>query len=176
MLREETAALLKRWNYPFESLYGWTFKGDPWCDDVAVEAYLGNALFVIYQIAEVGMGKYYGRVAVLFDHEHPTLFLACKEGVVLFPNIRPVVTPDGRYMFACFYYGVLIIDLMKRKFTGLKLDHYEDSVCYDMQPSGDTFHIYHKENGKSSVIIPERLTWHEGPGEQENIETYFQPF
>ena len=133
-------------------------------------------MFVVYQIAEVGMGKYYGHVAVLFDHEHPTLFLASKTGLSLAPRlVRPVVTPDGRYMYASFYRGILIIDLMKRKFTGLKLDD-DDSIYYDMQPSGDTFHINHKETGKSTVILPERLTWHEGTGEQTDIEAFFLPY
>lgn len=176
MLGEELAAMLKRWNYPFETLDAWSLRDDPWCNDKAVEAYLADALFLVYKIAEVGMGKYYGYAAVLFDHEHPTLLLDTTEPIVLFPSIRPIVTPDGRYMYASFYYGVLLIDLMKRKYTGLKLDHYEDRIGYDMQPSGNTFVIHHKEKSRLTGILPDLLNWHEGPGKPINVTECFESY
>ena len=176
MLREEAAALLKKWNYPFETLSNWSFRDDPWCDDVAVESHLVDALFLVYKIVEIGMCHYYGDVAVLFDHEHPTMLLESKSPLVLSPAIRPVVTPDGRYMYAPFNAGALIIDLMKRKYTGVKLDSYYDSICYDMQPARDAFVISHKKTGRSSVILPELLTWHEGTGGQTDIAACFQTY
>ena len=176
MLYQEAAAVLKRWNYPFETLEAWSLRDDPWCEDEAVEAYLADALFLVYKIREVGMGKYYGFAAVLFDHEHPKLFLDSESPIPLGMMNKPEVTPDGRYMFACFYSGVLLIDLMKKKYTGFKLDHYSDLVRYEMQPSRNTFHIYPKEKGECYTILPDRLTWHEGTGKPINVEACFGSF
>ena len=176
MLYQEAAAVLKRWNYPFETLEAWSLRDDPWCEDEAVEAYLADALFLVYKIAEVGMGKYYGFAAVLFDHEHPTLCLDSESPIVLGRQNKPEVTPDGRYAFACFYSGVLLIDLMKKKYTGFKLDHYSDLVRYTMQPSRNTFSIYHKEKGGVSTILPDLLNWHEGPGKAINVTECFESY
>lgn len=177
MLGEEAAAILKKWNYPFETLKYWNLNCDPFCNDIAVEACLADAMILVYNIREWHMCAYGAGVVVLKGRDNPkVLFTSPKTNV--FPRIRPVVSPDGRYIFTPFCDGLLIIDVVQEKYAGLKMENVPNPIPnYVDYPTASPDAFYLRDGGKQySVDLGDRLNWHDCTGEEIDIDTCFEPY
>ena len=177
MLGEEAAAILKKWNYPFETLKYWNPDCDHFCNDIAVEASLADAMILVYAIVEWHMGSYGAGVVARKGRKDPKVLLTAPRASV-HPRIRPVVSPDGRYIFAPFINGLMIIDVIQERYAGLKMEDVPKPVPeYVDYPtaSKDTFYLY--DAGKQySVDLGDRLNWHNCAGEVVDIDSCFEPY
>ena len=177
MLGEEAAAILKKWNYPFETLKYWDPDCDHFCNDIAVEACLADAMILVYCIREWHMCAYSAGIMVLKGRENPKVLFTSPR-VTVSPWIRPIVSPDGRYIFTSFNNGLMIIDVMQERYAGLKTEDgpkpVPDYVGYPTA-SRDAFYLHDGEK-QYSVDLGDRLKWHDCTGEVIDIDTCFEPY
>lgn len=114
------------WKYDFESLPRWeNRKKIPFVFDEYVEIPQADMLCCIYSVAEVGMGKYMGFLALLENKSSPRLVLNVADGYNFWNTVN--FSDDGRMIvLKPFIYDRrlrtskspwLILDLDKNTFT-----------------------------------------------------------
>ena len=179
MLGPQAETVLKKWNYPFETLPRWG-SIDPWCTDVAVEIPEADVLFLIYSIGEWGMCKYCGRVVVFSGHENAKLLFLINKPLGITSNIQPFITSDRRYIIISSNEGVLFFDIILNRVAGIKLvDRLMAGDCTVEETDSHTLRLinkYEKINGSilDITIDPKHLPWRSANGEQFEPENLFQ--
>ena len=161
---DKSKEIMSRWRYPYSTLPLYGKKPPHWADngisdDFAAEDSQRDALCLVYTILEVGMGKYYGHIAVIRNKNVPVL-----QAVFTRPlgwGCMPVFSKYSALVFFDTHGGLLIYDLDKKEYA-LYSCHSCDIATFK-ELSGDSVSVTITDNNgenKAVKIVLSSLEWH----------------